>query len=158
MVTNEVVEVGMWQHRFARACGTVILAGWWFSAAQAAEGLQFTLQMRGEQIAGQMREGTRIGEGRLVYDGEHSGFQVWSGAIRSGSSANRYVISGQANDQHQLRIRLEKADWVIDNEAGKGIIWRHGGGRAAFYVLIDGDQHVTADHYLLVLNGAVLLP
>jgi Enterobacteria AfaD invasin protein len=132
--------------------------GAWLSSAQAADAPQFYLQINSGLLSGHINGDRRIGQGRISYDGDHLGFQVWSEAIKSGTQPNSYVLAGQNNSNNKLRVRIEQTDWVPDKEGGKGIILRYGGNSATIDVVIDGEQTVVADYYSLALKGAVLLP
>lgn len=140
-----------------------ILVAWivsaaWGGAAQAADSPKLHMQMSSGQISGPVKGDSRIGEGRITYHGNHIGFRVWAGAARSGSQPNHYVLTGKNNSANQLRIRIEKQGWQPNNEGLMGIVLHTGENHAAFDVVIDGDQVVSTDVYMLEMKSAVLFP
>ncbi|MGP2408162.1 AfaD family invasin [Yersinia sp. 2545 StPb PI] len=140
-----------------RGCVMVVLwAG--LSLAQAADTVQLTLRMDSVQVAGRVLDNSRIGQGQIVYDGEHAGFQVWSDTAPTGGQPNSYVLTGQSHGNNQLRVRIEQEGWVADSDGGKGIKIQTGERSTGFDLVIDGDQTVLADRYTLTLRGVGLQP
>jgi hypothetical protein len=66
-----------------------------------------------------------------------------------------YVLNGQYQPEHRLRVRLEQEGWHAD--AADGVLVSPGGEpRAAFNVVADGDQQIAADIYRMDFEAAVL--
>lgn len=134
----------------------VLLGALWGAPVQAAETPQFEIRMNDRQVAGQMNDGYRIGQGRIAHFGNHLGFQVWSDVGYSAQRPNRYELTGQRNANHRLRIRIEQAGWVPDSDGGKGIVLHTGEHSAVFNIVLDGDQYLAADSYPVFFNGALI--
>lgn len=112
----------------------------------------------GRYVAGKVKDGARLSQGRLVFRGRHTGFQVWSEAPASGSQPGHYLLTGRENSGHVLRVRLGKAGWQPDAATGRGIKLYSAESVATFDVVADGDQTVMADRYENALDSAAILP
>lgn len=125
---------------------------------RATDAPQLILQAPDTQLMGKIHDGTLITRGRVVYQGDHVGFQVWSESLKSGRYPNYYLLTGEQSSQHILRVRIEKDGWQPDDMGGKGIVIHTGENTTVFNVVVDGEQTVMADHYLVELKIMALLP
>jgi len=125
--------------------------------AVAAGSPQLVLQMNHGLQAGSVRDGTKLGRGTLVSYDIHTGFQLRSDQAASGQQGGRYVLTGQQNPAHQLRVRLVPQQQVVTEMADMQVITVHTGeDRMVFDILADGDQRVKADTYSLNIAGQVV--
>lgn len=136
----------------------VLSGGGGLTQAIAAEVPQVRLQMEDVPTGGRIEDGKRIGEGRISYHNNHTGFQVWSGAMTSSDRPEYYVITGISNNRHKIRVRLKGKGWMPDHKTGKGIILYTGDDSAGFYVVSDGEQYIPPDAYEFRVNGVALIP
>ncbi|EEY3971055.1 adhesin [Escherichia coli] len=106
---------------------------------------------------GRLADATRIAKGRIVCQNAHSGFHIWMNAQKAGEQLGHYIIKGQTNSQHEIRVRLSGDGWLPATTGEHNGIVRIGRDEnAIFDVLIDGDQNVTPDRYTLSLSGVCI--
>lgn len=144
----------------ARCTGMMMLMCLWFAgatAALAADGPQMVLKMR-PQKNGVISKDTVLGEGYVVYHNPHTGFQVWSDAVKTTDQPHRYALEGKNGSHNKIRIRLGGQDWQRDQENGKGILLMSGDDVVKFTLYSDGEQTAIPDEYPVQIHGVVLLP
>lgn len=124
--------------------------------ALAAAPPQLTVLEMGQPRAGALKDGVQLGQGVVVSQEGHSGFQVWSDVQATGADTTRYILTGSQNGTNTLRVRLENNNWSAAPAGGKGIVTTVTDTTATFRVVADGNQQVVADQYPLVLSAAVL--
>lgn len=125
--------------------------------ARAADTPVVKVNMQEHIQAGHVADGQRLGRGVIVFHDAHTGFHVWSDEQKSGDRPERYVLAGSNNMDHKLRIRLEGDDWQPDNKEGKGITLYSGDEISRFYIVVDGEQTISADRYSFQVNGTATL-
>lgn len=123
-----------------------------------ADELKLTLRMYSDKIAGFVKDGVYIGEGRVTSNEDHTGVQVWSDAVHSGTQPNKYVMMGNGDGNHKLNIRIENDGWKLDAEGNNGITKDTKDSDNVFYVVVDGDQMVSADSYTIRFASKILSP
>lgn len=101
-------------------------------------------------------DGQIIGNGKVIYQGEHRGFQVWLTADKRNGAAGRYILRGENNPSQQMLVKLEAEGWILDDGDDKGIILHGGEPRADFNIVIDGNQDVAVDSYAVVAKVRTL--
>lgn len=106
---------------------------------------------------GSLADATRIAKGRIVCKNVHSGFHVWMNAKKAGEQPGHYIIKGQTNSQHEIRVRLSGDGWspYVEKE-GNGMVKTGNGEIAIFDILVDSDQNVVSDNYIFSLRGECL--
>lgn len=114
------------------------------------------LQMQSDKISGLIDGGYRIGEGKVFFHGEHSGFRVYVNSQQTGNKPNEYLLMGNAKKENRIRIKLEKEGWTPDTNNGNGIIILTKDSNASFDILIDGTQNVQADRYDVNISASVI--
>ncbi|WP_208952263.1 AfaD family invasin [Rahnella sp. ChDrAdgB13] len=137
-----------------------LLAGMVSTAqTRAANSPQLVLQMNQGLQAGAVRDGTKLGRGTLVSYDTHTGFQLWSEPAVSTPQPDRYVLTGNQNPSHTLRVRLVPQQLAVTQLPDtQGITVHTSEDRMVFDILADGVQTVAADRYTVNINGALLLP
>lgn len=125
--------------------------------AIAAGSPQLVLQMNQMMQAGAVRDGDKLGKGTLVSYDSHSGFQLWSEQAVSTLQPGRYVLTGNQNPSHKLRVRLVPQQLTETETPNMQRITVHTNeDRMVFDILVDGDQKVKADTYRLNIAGQVV--
>lgn len=106
---------------------------------------------------GRLDDGTRIATGLIICQDTHSGFHVWMNAQEAGEQSGHYIIKGQINTQHEIRVRFSGDGWspYVGKERN-GIARAGTDARAIFNILIDGGQDVASDNYIFSLRGECL--
>lgn len=122
-------------------------------AAEIDLNIQMLNSFSGEDI----RDGTKVGVGRVTYRDAHVGFQVWSSSAGVAEKSNRYYLQGQSS-RHQFRVRLEGSNWHPSGQGENGIQWLGSADNATFDIVADGDQSLFPDRYLIELKSAPLFP
>lgn len=148
--------------RGMRACRvrtTALLCLWLTCSAVgwAADGPQMVLKMR-PQISGVLIKDAVLGEGYVVFHDSHTGFQVWSDAVKSSDQPHRYELEGKNGRHNKIRIRLGGAGWQQDEENGKGMLLLTGDDVVKFTLYSDGEQNAIPDEYPVLIHGVALLP
>lgn len=126
--------------------------------ARATDKLVVQVSMQAHIQAGHVVDGQRLGRGAIVFHDAHTGFQVWSDEQKSGDRPERYVLAGSNNTDHKLRVRLEGDNWQPDDKSGKGITLYSGDEVGHFYIVVDGEQTISADRYSFKVSGTAILP
>ena len=109
--------------------------------------------------AGAVKDGTKLGRGTLVSYGSHTGFQLWSEQAVSTPQPGRYVLTGNQNPSHQVRVRLVPQQLTVSETADTPkITVNTSEDKVVFDILVDGDQSVRADIYLMTINSTLLPP
>lgn len=126
-------------------------------SARADDKPELTLSGR-SHLGSQVREGDLIANGKITYQGRHSGFKVWLEARKSGEAPDHYIVTGTHDGEHELRVVIGRDGWRPDDKAGNGIIILTGEPQAEFDVVSDRDQTVAADEYRIMVNGAYQVP
>lgn len=126
-------------------------------AAWAAEAPRLSVQTAGTH-SGVLKDGDIITRGHLATRDAHVGFQVWSDTAQPGSAPNRYTITGTRNGGNVLHVRIERDGGYPDTKSGGGLVIGTSDDVTSFNIVVDGEQSVVADNYLLVLNGAAIEP
>ncbi|EFA7453071.1 adhesin [Escherichia coli] len=122
-------------------------------ASQSAELEVYTQHSRGGRLA----DNAQIAKGRIVCQETHSGFYVWMNAQKAGEQSGHYIIKGQTNSQHEIRVRLGGDGWLPSVIKDRNGVARSGTDeRANFEILVDGNQNVAPDEYILSLRGVCL--
>lgn len=122
----------------------------------ADDSLRLVLQVKQSLLAGTVKDGASIGHGILVSREAHTGFRLWSGTGASLSQPGHYVLTGKQSGAHQLRIRLvPRGLSTVDKPGSADVLLDTGDDRIVFDVLVDGDQKVAADRYMLGLRAAL---
>ncbi|CAI1001277.1 putative pilin structural protein SafD [Serratia liquefaciens] len=142
-----------------RVRGAALLCLWLAGSVSvsAADGPQMVLKMR-PQKNGIINKDAVLGEGYVVYHNPHTGFQVWSDAVKTTDQPHRYELEGKNGSRNKLRIRLGGQDWQQDQENGKGIMLMSGDDVVKFILYSDGEQAAISDEYPVQIHGVVLLP
>lgn len=105
-------------------------------------------------INGALKDGVKVARGQIACRGAHAGFYVWMNAQQEGKSAERYIVRGSRDRQHQIRVRLRGEGWSPATEGQHGILRPDTDEQATFDVVIDGNQHVPSDDYIFSVGGA----
>ncbi|NIF32462.1 hypothetical protein F3J29_09955 [Enterobacter sp. Cy-643] len=127
--------------------------------ARAANSPQLVLQMNQGLQAGAIKDGTKLGRGTLVSYDTHTGFQLRSESAVSTPRPGHYVLTGNQNPLHTLRVRLVPKQLAVTRLPDTpGITVHTSEDRMVFDILADGYQLVKADIYSITINGVVLLP
>lgn len=127
--------------------------------AVAANSPQLVLQMNQGLQAGAVKDGTKLGRGTLVSYGSHTGFQLWGEQAASTPQPGRYVLTGNQNPSHQVRVRLVPQQLTVSETADTPkITVNTSEDKVVFDILVDGDQSVRADIYLMTINSTLLPP
>ncbi|WP_370605675.1 AfaD family invasin [Citrobacter braakii] len=114
-----------------------------------------TVSMR-PHLSSTVHGGEKIGSGQITHQGAHVGFQVWLEGVTSGGAPERYVLRGRNNPGHELRVLIGQDGWIPDSKDGRGIIKQTGEPQASFDIIIDGEQVIEADEYLMTVYGVYL--
>ncbi len=121
--------------------------------SQAAE-IELSLQHKN---GGSLSDGTRMATGRILCRDSHSGFHVWMNAQKAEVQSAHYIIKGQLNNQHEMRVRLSGDGWYPSTTGEhNGIVKIGRDENAIFDILIDGNQNLTPDRYTLSLSGVCI--
>ncbi|MDC7861820.1 AfaD family invasin [Pantoea ananatis] len=111
---------------------------------------QLVLQMNQGMQSGLVRDGTKLGRGSLASYDTHTGFELASEQAVSTLQPGHYVIAGNQNPSHQLRVHLVPQQLTVTPVPDSTQIRLNTAeGRVVFDVLADGDQTVPADSYRL---------
>lgn len=139
--------------------GLLIVLGGMVSAAESAELPQLTLKTQLSLQAGRLRDGMHVGTGTLISHDSHTGFRVWSEQAAGETQSVRFVLTGKQNSEHRLRIKLVPEPPAQEGTLDElpGLILYSGDEQVSFSIVLDGNQTVKPDNYVLKLNGAVLL-
>lgn len=124
------------------------------TAQASAEGntLELTLFIR-PVLNSYLADGAIVGTGKVIYRGEHTGFQVWLDSERLNNVPARYVIRGKNNRENKLFVRLEQTGWKT-NEIGSGGIMKYSpDAQADFSIIADGEQRISVDEYIFVAGA-----
>ncbi|WP_273908572.1 AfaD family invasin [Enterobacter bugandensis] len=100
-------------------------------------------------------DGTIVGTGKVIYHGEHTGFQVWLDGERHNNIPTRYLITGKNNGSNKLFVRLEQTGWEPNEKANGGLITYSREEQADFSIVADGGQQISADEYVIVAKAKV---
>ena len=125
--------------------------------ARAAGVPEIRYQSSGK-IFGLAHDGLHIGRGYISYDEEHSGFQVWSDSASLTGKSGVYELTGQQNIKNKLRVRFTGDDGWHPDPNGKGMVINTVKNNVNFDVVVDGEQKLKADYYLLDFKCVALLP
>ncbi|CAI1507087.1 AfaD family invasin [Serratia ficaria] len=144
-------------HVIHRTLMTAILA--LTSAAAQADDLvpEVTLSSRPPADT-RLQDGTVIATGQVVFQGAHSGYQLWLEAPQNGTTPGRYLLSGKRRQPHPLRVRLAGNAWSAGGPDSQGLTRITGDERVSFDIVVDGNQEATADEYVMTAAVAALLP
>ncbi|WP_371973017.1 AfaD family invasin [Lelliottia nimipressuralis] len=150
----------VWWGRANVVARTIMLLFLWcagMTLGMAADAPQMVLKMR-PQISGMINKDVVLGEGYVVFHNTHTGFQVWSDAVKSTDQPHRYELEGKNGSHNKIRVRLGGEGWQQDQENGKGILLLTGDDVVKFILYSDGEQTAIPDEYSVQIHGVALLP
>lgn len=126
--------------------------------ALAGDAFRLSLQIKQGLQAGTVKDGTSIGRGTLVNHDTHTGFRLWAMPLAPLARPGYYVLTGKQSGIHILRIRLVPRGLPVTDKPGNAeMLLNTGNDQIAFDVVVDGDQRVDADSYVLSLSAAPVL-
>lgn len=102
-----------------------------------------------------LRDGTVVARGWVTDRTPHAGLQVWLEALRQGEAPDRYVLTGQNDPGHTLRVRLraDTENGVPDEQSGRGLLIRTTEEQVSLVIEADGAQQAPPDVYPLILKA-----
>jgi len=125
--------------------------------ATAAEAPQLMLQMKQSLLAGNIKDGMRLGQGMIISHSEHAGFSIWSDKTSAALRAGHFLLRGKREAAHILKVRLEpKGINAAETPDGQGMHFNTSDTRVSFNIIADGDQSPQADSYTLDINAALV--
>lgn len=141
-------------------CKVIMLTSvvFWAAAAGATDKPQVDIRTQQRVLSGHVADGTPVAHGRITSRYEHVGFQVWCEGVQTAGEPDRCVLNGQQQHENTLKVRIGQRDgWRKNAESGKGIIINTGNDSMDFDVVVDGDQTVKSDHYVVEIRGVSLI-
>lgn len=106
-------------------------------------------------VNGELMDGMKIATGQVICREAHTGFLVWMNAQHQENNPGHYIILGQKNDRHELRVRIGGEGWspsVVEGHEGTANYSQNE--QVVFDVVVDGNQHVAQDEYVYSVTGA----
>lgn len=126
--------------------------------AAASDAPELVFQPVKRMLAGDIADGTLIGQGRLNTLSSGGSFKVWCGTATDDITVSACRIQGQNDRRHTLQVRLEKDAGTPGSQRGKSVMLTGVAGDNAFSVVAAGNQIIAADNYQVELGGQALSP
>lgn len=133
----------------------LIILGW--MQAYANDTVSITLNGV-SSMSSPLQEGQVISHGQISTQMVHRGYHVWLNAERNGDAPNRYILTGKYNQRNKIYVIIGQDGWVPDSKSGVGIIKQTKESQAQFDIVVSGTQAVSADSYVIIVQGQYLVP
>lgn len=128
--------------------------------AHSSEAPQVLLKVNTGLLAGNLKDGSRIGQGTFISQNIHKGFQLWSQQSVGEVSQARYLLTGKQNPTNIIRVRLEtnQGDAGVELPGVKGLFFPVQEEKLTFDIVADGNQLIKADRYAFNIDVANVQP
>lgn len=127
----------------------------WVLPTWATDAPQMAFNSSTAQLAGFVPDGSVVLRGRITFYGPHTGIRLWSSGAFPSEAAGHYVMQGVQNSRHILRVRLNNGAWITE-QPGSAMLLNTTEPVVNLTIVVDGDQHIAADRYVIMLNASAL--
>ncbi|ELP8185552.1 adhesin [Escherichia coli] len=103
--------------------------------------------------SGELKDGTKVATGRIICRGTYTSFHTWMNSRQMGNIPGHYIILGRHDSHNEMRVRLDGAGWLPSVSDGQGMVSTGIPEQHTFDVVIDGNQRLGPDEYILSVSG-----
>lgn len=125
-----------------------------FQVAQAVAP-QLYFRMPNTVLAGNLKDGAQLGQGRIVSEEIHSGFELMF-HTPSGRDPSHLRLNGKQKNNSKLNVRVVTESNTPVSFTGNRLHFLTENKSITFQILLDGDQNVVSDNYSLTMSAAVI--